>query len=72
VRSVSSHRTGLLIIRAWVEVGSSDPLRANVRITDDVAQGIERTLEVVHPEAVDRIVGAWIRGMLELQPAVHE
>jgi hypothetical protein len=66
---VSSHRTGLLIIRAWVEVGSSDPLRANVRVTDDVAQGIERTLDVVEPEAVDRIVGAWIRGMLELRPA---
>jgi hypothetical protein len=65
VQTVPSHRTGLLIIRAWVERGSTDPLRANIRVTDDVSLGIEQTLEVAQPEGVSRIVDAWVRGLLD-------
>ena len=39
-------RIGLLIIRAWVEPGSSSPLRAQIRLTTDVTDGFESSLIV--------------------------
>jgi hypothetical protein len=35
------YRTGLLIIRAWIEKGSRKPLRAHIRATTDVSKGFE-------------------------------
>ncbi len=35
-----SDRTALLIIRAWLERGSLEPLRARVRLTTDVSAGL--------------------------------
>ena len=57
-------RTGLLIIRAWIEEGSSAPLRAQLSMTSDVAMGMERTS--VHSEIVDVgvEVEAWLREIL--------
>lgn len=56
--------TGLLIIRAWVEPGSSKPLRAHIRLTTDVATGFasEATLADVH--AVSAAVEAWLGDVL--------
>jgi hypothetical protein len=59
-----SHRTGLLIIRAWVEGGSAEPLRAQVRLTGDISTGIERTLTLVQTDEVGEVVEAWLQGML--------
>ena len=58
------NHTGLLIIRAWVEEGSSKPLRAQVRLTTDVAAGFanEKTLADVH--AVSAAVEAWLQDVL--------
>jgi hypothetical protein len=56
-------RTGLLIIRAWVEEGSAEPLRAHLRVTDDVSTGIEHTLTLVQPDTIGELVDAWLRGM---------
>ncbi len=56
--------TGLLIIRAWVEPGSSSPLRAQIRLTTDVAHGFERSLTVAKEEAVVEAVQAWLSQML--------
>ena len=53
-------RTGLLIIRAWIEEGSSKPLRAQVRISTDVSNGFERTLTLAEPEAVRDTVLEWL------------
>ena len=53
-------RTGLLIIRAWIEEGSSKPLRAQVRISTDVSSGFERTLTLAEPEAVRDTVLEWL------------
>jgi hypothetical protein len=57
-------RTGLLIVRAWMEEGSSAPLRAHVSTTADVSTGIERSS--VHTEAldVDSEVRAWLGEIL--------
>ncbi len=53
-------RTGLMIIRAWIEEGSEQPLRAQLRIVDDVATGIERAVTLVQPEAVSATVQQWL------------
>ncbi|HEX8770495.1 MAG TPA: hypothetical protein VF711_06990, partial [Acidimicrobiales bacterium] len=42
--------TGLLVIRAWVERGSSEPLRAQIRLSTDVSAGFERTLTVARAD----------------------
>ena len=57
-------RTGLLIIRAWLEPGSSSPLRVHIRSTTDVSQGIEHTLTVAQEEATIAAVHAWLSDML--------
>ncbi len=54
-------RTALLIIRAWVEEGSLEPLRANIRLTTDISTGFERTITLARPKAVEDAVGAWLR-----------
>src|SRR5688500_4393498 len=41
-----TYRTGLLIIRAWLEKGSRKPLRAQIRATTDVSKGFDSELTV--------------------------
>ena len=53
-------RTALLIIRAWVEEGSIEPLRAHIRLTTDVAAGFQRTLTLARPEDIEDAVAAWL------------
>ena len=43
-------RTGLLIIRAWAEPGSSSPLRVQIRLTTDVSLGMERSEAITEAE----------------------
>jgi hypothetical protein len=62
-------RTGLLIIRAWIEDGSEDPLRAQVSVTHDVAGGIEHTLTLVRAADVTQVVDDWILEMLGPAPS---
>jgi hypothetical protein len=53
--------TALLTIRAWYEEGSEHPLRAEIRLTKDVASGFQDSLTVADAE---RVVEA-VRGFLE-------
>ena len=57
---MASDHTALVIIRAWIEPGSSEPLRAHIRLSTDVSAGIERTLMLARPEAVCAIVQDWL------------
>lgn len=43
--------TALLTIRAWCEEGSQHPLRAEIRLSDDVAFGFRSTQTFIHPDA---------------------
>ena len=52
--------TGLFIIRAWVEPGSSSPLRAQIRLTTDVTYGFETSLTVTEENAIVAAVLAWL------------
>jgi hypothetical protein len=63
-RPVNRPRAGLLIIRAWVEPGSSSPLRAQLRLTTDVSQGFERNLTVAREDAVMATVRVWLSELL--------
>jgi hypothetical protein len=62
---VRTHLTGLLIIRAWLEDGSVEPLRAHLRIADDISNGIERSSTLVNADEVGRLVEAWLVGIVE-------
>lgn len=63
--SVRTHRTGLLIIRAWVEGDSAEPLRAHLRMTDDISQGIERTVTVARVADVGDLIDEWLQGVVD-------
>lgn len=55
-----SDHTGLMIIRAWVEKGSTEPLRAHVRLSTDVSVGYERTLTLSRADDVCATVRDWL------------
>jgi hypothetical protein len=61
---VANHRTGLLIIRAWIEEGSEDPLRAQIRVTDDLATDFARSVTLVQADTVTELVESWLESML--------
>jgi hypothetical protein len=69
---VTASRTGLCIIRAWVEPGSSSPLRAQIRLTTDVSEGFEQSLTVAEKDAVVEAVQAWLSEFLVDSPTVEE
>jgi hypothetical protein len=60
---VVSDRVGVLIIRGWLEEGSAEPLRAQLRATTDVAGGVESTVTLTRPEAVIAFVDEWLAAL---------
>lgn len=60
-------RTGLLIIRAWIEEGSSAPLRAQVSMTSDVSAGMERTSMQTDVGKVGAEVEVWLSEILGMK-----
>lgn len=48
--------TALLTIRAWCEEGSQQPLRVELRFSDDVAFGFRSTSTFVHADDVTEAV----------------
>jgi hypothetical protein len=61
---VTQLRIGLFVIRAWIEPGSSSPLRARIYSTTDVSHGFEQRLTVAEREAVVAAVQAWMSQVL--------
>jgi hypothetical protein len=53
-------RSALLIIRAWVDSLSEEPLRAQLRITSDVSMGVERTMTLARADEVCDTVRGWL------------
>ena len=65
-------RIGLFVIRAWIEPGSSSPLRAQIHSTTDVSHGFEQRLTVAEREAVVAAVQAWMSQVLAGSPASED
>ena len=61
---LDTSRTALLTIRAWCEEGSQHPLRAEIRLADDVAFGFRSTLTFVHAEEVVEAVRDFLDSVL--------
>jgi len=56
--------SALLIIRAWVEPRSDEPLRAQLRMTGDVSLGIERTVTFARADDVCDAVRDWLAAVV--------
>ena len=56
--------TGLMIIRAWIEPGSSKPLRARIRFTRDIGIGLEEAMTLTDVPAVSAAVEFWLQEVL--------
>jgi len=56
--------TALLTIRAWCEDGSEHPLRAEIRLTNDVALGFQHALTVADAERVVEAVRAFLEDLV--------
>ena len=69
---MGGERTALLIIRAWIEEGSPEPLRAHIRISDNVSVGFHRTLTLSRPEAVFAEVERWLADVMNRQPTTGD
>ena len=57
-------RTSLLLIRAWIEKASSQPLRAHIRATTDVSNGFESELTVADVDSTTAVVKNWLRDVV--------
>lgn len=57
---VNATGVALLTIRAWCEEGSEHPLRAEIKIADDVASGFRSTLTAVDIDAVMEAVRGFL------------
>ena len=55
---------GLFIIRVWIEEGSSEPLRAHIRLTTDVSSGFEGSMTLSQVPAVCEAVETWLGNLL--------
>jgi hypothetical protein len=56
--------TALLTIRAWCEEGSESPLRAEIRLTHDVAAGFQHSLTVADAGRVLEAVRAFLEDLV--------
>jgi hypothetical protein len=61
---MSGDRVGLLIIRVWIEGGSSAPLRAHIRHTTDLSAGLQDGATVTDETAVAAVVRGWLRDVV--------
>ncbi|MGE0058933.1 MAG: hypothetical protein AB7P33_02685 [Dehalococcoidia bacterium] len=62
-------QTGLLIIRAWVEPGSTEPLRAHIRLTTGTQPGLESEATLAGIPSVVAAVELWLRDVLVTENA---
>jgi hypothetical protein len=64
--------TALLVLRVWIEHGSTLPLRAYIRETIDVSVGFERTSTLTDVEAAVDAVRVWLEALLEDDAVLSE
>ena len=65
VAAVPAERTGLLVIRAWLEANEEPRLRARITRTLDVARRDETSTVVATPAEVTGAVADWLDEFLQ-------
>jgi hypothetical protein len=63
---IDTDRTGLFIVRAWLEPGALSPLW--VRFTSDVSRGIECSRSFTDADTVGEAMPMWLADMLRFPP----
>jgi hypothetical protein len=58
--------TGLLVVRAWIEAGSSSPLRVNMRSTTEVSEGFQREANFADAAAAGVALRVWLEALEEV------
>jgi hypothetical protein len=58
---MDQRHTAVLIIRAWVELHPSSPLRASIRSTSEVGAGFGASENFADVEAAIESVRTWLR-----------
>jgi hypothetical protein len=64
VTPLPAERTGVLVIRAWIESGGENALRARITSTLDVTEQDEVAIVASTPQAVMEAVAAWLCALL--------
>ncbi|HEY2937147.1 MAG TPA: hypothetical protein VGJ25_11150 [Gaiellaceae bacterium] len=59
-----AERTGVLVIRAWIESGGENALRARITSTLDVTEQGEGSTVASTPAAITEAVAEWLRAFL--------
>lgn len=58
--------TGLMIIRAWIEKGSKEPLLAQIRLTTDISGALTKEITLTDISGVQASVGQWLADVLAM------
>ena len=61
----TAERTGVLVIRVWIEPGIGGGIRARITRTLDVAERDEVATAASTPEQITRTVSDWLDAFLE-------
>lgn len=59
-----AERTGVLVIRAWIEPGGENALRARIISTLDITEQGEGSTVASSPEAITAAVADWLRAFV--------
>ncbi|HVL80852.1 MAG TPA: hypothetical protein VM840_04580 [Actinomycetota bacterium] len=65
MKTQSADRTGLLIVRLWIEGNAEDGFRARVTQTLDIAETQEAVEMAGTPQALSAVVQSWIDRFVE-------
>jgi hypothetical protein len=57
---MTRQQTGLMVLRVWIEEGSTRPLRVDVRQTSDLSNGSFRTLTLTDIDPVLAVVKTFL------------
>lgn len=55
-----SERTGVLVLRMWIEPGAEDGLRARITTSDDLGSEERTSVVAADVDEILRIVRAWV------------
>ena len=66
-----SDRTGILIVRLWIEGSAREGLRARITRTLDSAGHEQEMLTAATPEGIYDVVRTWVEAFVDQETAAH-